>query len=127
MKRIILLLIASFVAAQAAFAQVPYERLRDAQDQPESWLTYSGSYRSDRFSNLDQITPENTANLRTAWVYQVPDLNIVEATPLVVDDVMYITEPHSRVVALDARSGRILWKWSPTMSKDSPLHWIPTS
>ncbi len=118
MKRIILLLIASFVAAQAAFAQVPYERLRDAQDQPESWLTYSGSYRSDRFSNLDQITPENTANLRTAWVYQVPDLNIVEATPLVVDDVMYITEPHSRVVALDARSGRLLWKWSPTMSKD---------
>ena len=118
MKRIILLLIASFVTAQAAFAQVPYERLRDAQDQPESWLTYSGSYRSDRFSNLDQITPENIANLRTAWVYQVPDLNIVEATPLVVDGVMYITEPHSRVAALDARSGRVLWTWSPTMSKD---------
>ena len=118
MKRAILLLLLSFVAPRTVLAQVPYDRLRGAEDQPESWLTYSGSYRSDRFSRLDEITPDNVTQLRPIWVYQIADPSSVEVTPLVVDDVMYITEPRSTVTALDVRSGRVLWSWSPTMPPD---------
>ena len=99
-------------------AQVPYERLLRADDEPGSWLTYSGNYRSQRFSRLDDITPDNVANLRPVWVYQVQGPGQVETTPLVVDDVMYVTEPPSTVTALDVRSGRRLWSWSPAIADD---------
>ena len=62
----VLFLAATFSAA----AQVPYERIRDADREPEHWLTYSGNYRSERFSRLDEITPANVAQLKVAWVYQ---------------------------------------------------------
>jgi alcohol dehydrogenase (cytochrome c) len=99
-------------------AQVPYQRIRDAEREPEHWLTYSGSYRSHRFTTLDQITTKNVARLRTAWIYQVKQPGTVEVSPIVVDGVMYITEPPSTVTALDLRSGRPLWTWSPSMPKD---------
>jgi glucose dehydrogenase len=54
-------------------AQVPYDRIRSADREPESWLTYSGGYAGHRFSPLAEITPENVARLRPAWVYQVQE------------------------------------------------------
>ncbi len=96
-------------------AQVPYTRLVRAAEEPANWLTYSGDYRSQRFSALDQITPENADRLRAIWVYQVGQQGLVETTPLVVDGIMYLTEPPSTVTALDARTGRQIWTWSPTM------------
>ncbi len=92
-------------------AQVPYERIRDTDKAPGSWLTYSGNYGAHRFSPLDQITPDNVADLETIWVYQVQEAGLVETTPLVVDNVMYITEPPSTATALDLRTGRRLWTW----------------
>src|SRR5262245_63069455 len=100
------------------FAQVSYERLLRAESESESWLTYSGSYRSHRFSALKQITSENVAKLKPSWVYQVKEPGIMETTPLVADGVMYLTEPLSTVTALDVRSGRPLWKWSRAMPRD---------
>ena len=99
-------------------AQVSYERLVRAESESEHWLTYSGGYRSHRFSALKQITPENVARLKPAWVYQIKEPGLMETTPLVADGVMYLTEPPSTVTALDVRSGRPLWKWSPTMPRD---------
>lgn len=98
--------------------QVTYNRLVHAGAGANDWLTYSGSYSSHRFSELDEITPENVSRLRPAWVYQVRKSGLVEVTPLVVDDVMYVTEPPSTVTALDVRSGRPLWTWSPSMPRD---------
>lgn len=98
-------------------AQVPYDRLLRADREPANWLTYSGDYRSHRFSRLDQIKADNVAGLRPVWVYQTEN-SMVETTPIVVDSVMYVTEPPSTVTALDARTGRRLWSWSPTMPKD---------
>src|SRR5437867_4040879 len=99
-------------------AQVPYQRIAQAEREPERWLTYSGSYRSHRFTTLDHITTKNVARLRTAWIYQVKQTGIAEASPIVVDGVMYITEPPSTVTALDVRSGRPLWTWTPSMPND---------
>ncbi len=90
-------------------AQVPFERLRDAAAEPANWLTYSGTYFSQRYSTLDQVTPANVDELRLRWVYQTSGANRWEATPLVVDGVMYLTQRPNDVVALDARTGRVYW------------------
>jgi alcohol dehydrogenase (cytochrome c) len=106
------------VLASSASAQVSYERLLKARTEPGSWLTYSGTYDAQRYSPLDLIRPENVATLRPAWVYQATQTGPFEATPLVADGVMYLTEPRGPVVALDARTGRSLWRWDPVLPKD---------
>ncbi len=107
-----------------ANAQVSYERLRNAANETDNWLTYSGTYRSERYSALDQINKDNVDDLKVIWAYQMqPATNagngLVETTPIVVDGIMYITEPPSTVTALDARSGKTLWTWSPDMPRSS--------
>ena len=100
---------AALICAQFVIAQVPYERLRNAAQEPGSWLTYSGAYHGQRFSKLDQISTENVADLRPVWVYQVEGSGEIETTPLAADGVMYVTEFEARVTALDVRTGRPLW------------------
>ena len=97
------------------FEEVPYERIVNADAEPGAWLTYSGTYKSQRYSSLDQITRDNVKALRPVWMYQVADAGYVETTPLVVDGVMYVTEPPTVVTALDLKSGRMLWTWSRTL------------
>jgi alcohol dehydrogenase (cytochrome c) len=101
-------------------AQVPYERLVSSKEEPHHWLTYSGSYFSERFSPLDQIHTGNVDELRIEWVYQTSP-GLVEVTPLVVDGIMYVTEPPSTVAALDARTGRRIWRWDANVP-DSALN-----
>jgi glucose dehydrogenase len=81
--------------------QVTYDRILHASDAPGNWLTYSGSYSGHRHSNLSQINRTNVGQLKLAWMYQTNDLNQFEATPLVADGVMYVSEPPSNAVALD--------------------------
>ena len=95
--------------------KVPFERIINADQEPGAWLTYSGNLHAHRYSKLDQINTTNVAKLKVKWVYQMQRSGMVETTPLVVDGVMYITEPPSTVTALDVRSGRPLWTWSPDM------------
>ena len=83
------------------YAQLSYDRLLRADAEPGSWLTYSGNYGGWRYSRLDQITRDNVKNLKLAWVYQMATTHRIETTPLVVDGVMYLSEPPSNVVALD--------------------------
>jgi alcohol dehydrogenase (cytochrome c) len=97
--------------------RVPYERIRAADREPGSWLTYSGGYAGHRFSPLSEITPANAARLRPVWVYQVLEGGPVEATPLVADGVMYLTEARSRVTALDLATGRPLWRYEPQIPR----------
>jgi glucose dehydrogenase len=116
MKRIILILLAGLTST--ANAQVSFERLVNAADEPHNWLTYSGTYRSERFSPLSQINTDNVADLKVIWAYQmqpqpIGGAGLVETTPIVVDGVMYITEPPSTVTALDARTGKSLLELVP--------------
>ena len=104
------------VCSIPASAQVSYERLLDPQREPENWLTYSGSYKSWRYSPLDQIRTDNARNLELKWVYQLDSMDKFEATPLMVDGVMYFTEPPSDVIAVDARTGRAFWTYRYRLS-----------
>ena len=87
---------------------VTYERLLGAAQEPANWLMYGGDYRSQHYSGLNQITAENVHRLRAKWIYQMHRQK-VEATPIVVDGIMYVTRPPSDVIALDAETGRALW------------------
>ena len=97
--------------ALTAEAQVSAERLRDSAREPQNWLTYNGSYASTHHSTLNQLRPDNVARLELKWVWQANSLEKLEATPLVVDGVMYLTDPPNDVVAIDARTGRVFWRY----------------
>src|SRR6267378_821145 len=119
MKTIIAAMVfAGVIGGGPAFAQVPYDRIVKAESEPANWLTYAGSYKSQRYTQLDQINRQNVAQLKPAWVYQIRQAGIIETSPIVVDGIMYMTEPPSSVTAVDARSGRALWSWSPNIPQD---------
>src|SRR5262245_59410244 len=92
-----------------AAAQVTYERLMRAVQEPQNWLTYSGGYASHRYSPCARITPATVANLEQRWVLQATVVGTWQATPVVVDGVMYVTQRLNDVVSLDARTGRPYW------------------
>ncbi len=100
-------------------AQVTFERLLNADEEPHNWLTYSGTYSSNRHTKLDEITPENVDQLELSWVFQASSLEAFQATPLVVDGIMYLTEPVNTVVALDAKRGSVFWEYEYTPSPDA--------
>ncbi|HVB85852.1 MAG TPA: PQQ-dependent dehydrogenase, methanol/ethanol family [Candidatus Dormibacteraeota bacterium] len=113
----LLLVMLTFGIFARAFAQdVPYQKILHSDDHPQDWLTYGGNYASQRFSRLAQINTKNVSQLKVAWIYQ-PSRAVanVETSPIVVDGVMYVTEPPSTVTAIDARTGLRLWSWSPKM------------
>jgi len=98
-------------AALNAMAQVSYERLLKAGHEPENWLTYSGDYRAHHFSELKEVDRSNVKRLSVQWVFQSAVLGKFEATPLVVDGMMYVTGPDNVAYGLDARTGRRVWRY----------------
>ena len=101
-------------------AQVTYDRLLRATQEPQNWLTYSGDYASLLHSALKQIDPNNVKNLEQKWVFQADtSLQNFEATPLVVDGIMYLTEAPNHIYAVDAKTGRSFWDYQYNPSKDA--------
>jgi len=82
------------------------------------WPSYHGQLSGNRYSELTQITPGNISGLAPKWIFAVPDQGSqsLEGTPVVVDGVMYVTRVNT-VIALDARNGRMIWKYSRPPSK----------
>jgi alcohol dehydrogenase (cytochrome c) len=82
------------------------------------WPSYHGQLSGNRYSELAQITRGNIGGLAPRWIFAVPDQGSqpLEGTPVVVDGVMYVTRVNS-VIALDARSGRMIWRYSRPASK----------
>jgi len=99
---------------------VTFDRILRANDEPQNWLTYSGSLAGQRYTRLTQITPANVRRLELRWVFQTrtpaEPAEKFEATPLVVDGVMYTVMAPNHVVALDAATGRMFWMYSPRLS-----------
>jgi alcohol dehydrogenase (cytochrome c) len=101
------------------YAQVGSDRLLRAVNEPQNWLTYSGTYASQRYSLLHQIAPANVKNLEQKWIFQAESLEKFESTPLVVDGIMYVTQAPSDAVALDAKTGRVFWVYRSNLSPDA--------
>ncbi|MBA4794134.1 MAG: PQQ-dependent dehydrogenase, methanol/ethanol family [Phenylobacterium sp.] len=85
----------------------------EAADGNGEWLSYGRSYSEQRFSPLDQINTESVGELGLAWFHEFDTDRGQEATPLVVDGVLYTTTAWSKVYAFNAKSGELLWSYDP--------------
>jgi len=110
-------------------AGLTYERILNAREEPQNWLTYYGAYNGQRYSPLDQINTENVHRLAPAWVFQAGMTGLIagastysfEAAPIVVDGIMFLSGWDGWVWALDAKTGTEIWRYKHAVPFDVSL------
>ena len=110
-------------------AGVNYERILNAREEPQNWLTYYGAYNGQRYSPLDQINTDNVKDLKPAWVFQAGMTGLIagastysfEAAPIVVDGIMFLSGWDGWVWALDAKTGTEIWRYKHAVPFDVSL------
>jgi quinohemoprotein ethanol dehydrogenase len=100
-------------------AAIDGARIEKADSEPGNWLSNGRTYSEQRFSPLSKIDKTNVAKLGLGWWHDMQSTRGLEATPIVVDGVMYLTGTWSIVHALDARTGKALWTYDPAV----PAKW----
>jgi PQQ-dependent dehydrogenase (methanol/ethanol family) len=110
-------------APVAAFEWTPVtdERLLNAAKDPNNWLQYYRTLDGWRYSPLSQINARNVKKLQVKWMFSLAELGEQEGHPIVNDGVLIVTAsniPHNSVYALDAATGRQLWKWTRKTPED---------
>ncbi|MFP4004646.1 MAG: PQQ-dependent dehydrogenase, methanol/ethanol family [Alphaproteobacteria bacterium] len=103
--------------ARKTGADIDTARIAAAEKEPENWLAHGRTYSEQRFSPLKQINTQTVSKLGLAWYADLNTQRGVEATPIVVDGVMYVSGPWSVVWAFDARTGEELWFYDPEVPK----------
>ncbi|HJP87116.1 MAG TPA: pyrroloquinoline quinone-dependent dehydrogenase [Gemmatimonadaceae bacterium] len=114
-------LVALSIAALACAAPPAVPRTSGNAD----WRTNGGDAGNSRYSYLEQINRSNVANLKVAWVYHTGDSSAhsqIQATPIVVDGVLYTTTPALNVVALRADNGALIWRFNPFANGPRATH-----
>jgi len=106
------------------YAAVTTERLK--QPDPGDWLMLRGTYNGWGYSPLDQITPQNAGRLQPVWVFATGATNGHEAPALVNRGVMFVSTPGNQVIALDAATGMLLWRYRRPLPEDAIVQ-HPTS
>ena len=101
-------------------ANVDAARLAAAGSDPNNWMSYGRTYAEERHSPLDQINDSNIDQLGLAWYFESDSTVGTEATPLVVDGIMYTTGTWNVLHAIDAATGEEIWRYDPNL----PRHWI---
>jgi len=110
--------------AQAAGpADVDSSRIVEADKDPGNWLSYGRTYNEQRFSPLTKITVDNAKQLGLAWYSNLDSVRGQEATPLVIDGVMYVATAWSIVKAYDAKTGALLSRRCRMCTIVSRLFW----
>jgi alcohol dehydrogenase (cytochrome c) len=99
-------------------ADISDARLKAAASEPESWLLYGRDYTNQRFSPLGEINTGNVTRLVPKWIYQSGVSATFQASPIVADGVMYVSLPFSHVAALDAATGREIWRYEHKRKTD---------
>jgi quinohemoprotein ethanol dehydrogenase len=102
-----------FLQWPSVASAVDHERLVGANREPAQWMSHGRTYDEQRYSPLDAIQTENVSELSLAWSFDLGSKRGLEATPIVVDGVMYVTGTWSRVFAIDAANGRLVWEYDP--------------
>ncbi len=115
------LLLATIALAQrpaAKRADVSGSRISKADAEPGNWMSHGRTYDEQRFSPLQQINDSNVGKLGLAWALPLDADHGLEATPLVVDGVMYTSSAWSIVYAVSASTGEMLWKFDPKIPRE---------
>lgn len=89
------------------------ERIYNADTEPSNWLAFGRTYEEQRFSPLSQINRDNVSDLGLAWYKDMQSNRALEATPIVVDGMMFLSSEWSKVYALDAKTGEEIWFYDP--------------
>ena len=114
---------------KTALADIPggliFERIRNSAAEPQNWLTYWGDYEGRHYSTHKQINLANAHGLQARWAVQLIGQSTLEATPLVVDGIMYTTGSPGTVVALDARTGLQIWRYQREQKVVNPYQINP--
>ena len=105
--------------AKGPAANIAWEDILNGLKNPSRWLTYSGDPSGQRHSPLRQITPANVATLTTQWIFQTGTQGKFEASPIVIDGVIYITGPNNFAWAIDAKTGRQIWRYQRQLPADA--------
>ncbi|HZD52745.1 MAG TPA: PQQ-dependent dehydrogenase, methanol/ethanol family, partial [Woeseiaceae bacterium] len=105
----------------AAVAMVDGARIEAADSEPGNWLSHGRTYREQRFSPLTQIDADNAARLGLAWYYDLDTNRGQEATPIVVDGIMFVSTAWSKVKALNAATGELLWAYDPEVAGEKAV------
>ena len=114
-----LLLSAFATLALAGPAQVDGPRIIAADREPGNWMSHGRTYDEQRYSPLDRVNAGNVGQLGMAWTTKLDIDSGTEATPLVVDGVMYTTGAFSIVYAINAATGELLWKYDPKVPAEN--------
>lgn len=99
-------------------ADVDGTRIADADQEPGNWMSHGRTYSEQRFSPLKEINDHNVGQLGLAWYYDLDTNRGQEATPIVVDGVMYFTTAWSKVFALNAATGALRWSYDPKVAPE---------
>jgi alcohol dehydrogenase (cytochrome c) len=91
------------------YQAVTAERLKHPED--GNWLMLRRTYDGWGYSPLDQLTPASVARLKPVWGFSTGETRAHESAPIVNDGVMFVTTPMNQVIALDAKSGNLLWRY----------------
>ncbi|HEY6456155.1 MAG TPA: PQQ-dependent dehydrogenase, methanol/ethanol family [Steroidobacteraceae bacterium] len=102
-------------AADTPAANVSAKRLVKAADEPGQWLTYGGTYSEQRFSALKQIDASNVGTLGLQWYGDYETNQDQHGSPLYIDGVIYVSTARDVVQAFEAKSGRPLWTYNPSI------------
>ena len=105
-------------AALQAPANVDASRLNKADRDAANWLSYGRTYGEQRFSPLARITADNAKQLGLAWFADLDTDRGQQATPLVIDGVMYVSTAWSMVKAYDAATGKLIWSYDPEVPRE---------
>src|SRR4249919_4267428 len=104
-----------------ADAQVNYSPVTDARLQDperENWLMYRGNYEGWGYSPLDKINTGNVAKLTPVWTFGTGVGEGHQSPPMVNNGVMFVSTPQNQVIALDARTGDVLWQYKKALPED---------
>jgi putative heme-binding domain-containing protein len=96
---------------------VSAKRLENAEQEPGNWLTYWGDLRGTHYSRLDSVNTGNVRKLTSMWAYQFGEPR-VETTPIAVDGILFVTGPRNSAMALDARTGKQIWRYQRRLPTD---------
>lgn len=95
-----------------------FDYVLGVQKDPEDWATYGNGYANRRYSVLDEIHIDNVARLVPKWIYQTGILGTFPTNPIVSNGIMYLSTPYNHVVALDAATGKLRWRYTHQMSTE---------
>ena len=112
------MLLASALSPAAAQSPRPVTDARLANPEKENWLQYRGNYQGWGYSPLEQITADNVKDLVPVWSLSTGFGEGHEAPPIVNDGVMYVSTPQNQVIAVDAKSGEVRWRYKRKLPEE---------